>query len=197
MIRTRRKLIFGGLCLAAAMILPGCAAERTSRPAFGWVRNLLPFRSARIAELDDAGSADVDADTPVLTLSPPNHWTRSDPSDNYFAPKEYVPKEQEFAQPGHNDPPPLAPPATEPGFFVDDSDVATPSTSSRSHRDGRPARLRDVFDTWRRRQPNAPRPMIPLDEPVAKLQRNSKLQVVDFQQLQPVVLGEPVFETVD
>lgn len=181
--RNHQLLTLSGLCLAAAFSLPGCASERTSRPAFGWARNLLPFRSHRVAERNES-EAVMDLATPAPRLE----WTPSEPSDDYFAPQT-----SEFVQPRSATPPP-APPASEPGFFADESDTATHNTSGRSPQSDRPARLRDVFEAWKRRSTNETAPEIPLDEPVAALTRESAVQVVEFEQVEAVVLGAPVFE---
>jgi hypothetical protein len=184
-IRLRHALISNGLCLAAVFSLSGCASERSSRPAFGWVRNINPFRSRAVADRDDVPPSDLLA--PASSIPQPE-WSPSDPSDNYYSPKAY-----ESARPERISPP-SATPAAEPGYFADDSDTATQSTSGRTQRDGRPARLKDVFENWGRRQSTEPRPTIPLDEPVALLPVDSGVQVVDFEQVEPVVLGRPDFD---
>lgn len=182
----RRALTVSGLCLAAAISLPGCAAERTSRPAFGWVRNLLPFRSNQIAERDSVEAAD---ERPYQGSQ--GDWAPSDSPDSYYSPRA-----KEYAQPQRATPP-LAPPAVEPGFFAEESDNATQSTSGRLRQNDRPALLKDVLESWGRKPSTERRPTIPLDEPVAELHGESVVRVVDFERREPIALGEPVFDAAE
>lgn len=178
-------LVAGGLCLAGALFLPGCAAERPARATTDWKRLLIPFRTAR---------ADNDGDTaaaiPEPLASPANpHNLNSAPDD---ADQYYNPRGNELAIPTRPFTPPPAPPATEPGYLTDDAPSHT-ATGVKSE-SGRPARLRDVFENFGRRQPTTPRPDIPLDEPVALDHAPSLMRVVSHEQADPVVLGTPEFE---
>lgn len=184
---TRRALITGGLCLAGALSLPGCAAERTARAPTGWARLWSPFRIAQqpVSEPETAlGAAEI------LTppVPPTGNWTPSDSADSY-----YTPRSTELAAPLLPQKPPAAPPAGEPGFLDEQGDVSTQNTSGAKSQGNRPARLRDVFDNFNRKAP-AERPKIPLDEPVAIRRLPSTTHVVGYEQTEPVVLGRPEFE---
>src|SRR5690606_11010112 len=157
-----RNLISNGLCLAAVLSFAGCASERTSRPAFSWGRNLNPFRALANRDTDDMSESLSPA------AAPQSQWTPSDPADSYYSPGSV-----EFSQPQRATQP-AAPAASEPGYFADDSETATQSTSGRTQYDARPGRLKDVFENWGRRQSSEPRPTIPLDEPVAQVTEESR-----------------------
>jgi hypothetical protein len=79
----------------------------------------------------------------------------------------------------------------------DDSNEATESTTGLKSQHGRPARLRDVFENFGRKQQDNPRPAIPLDEPVANRLRRDTTRVVGFEQVEPVTLGIPEFDTTE
>ncbi|MBL8850060.1 MAG: hypothetical protein JNG89_10260 [Planctomycetaceae bacterium] len=182
---TRRAIVASGLCLASALTLPGCAAERSAQTTPGWTRLWSPFRSKAIAEQE--AEATDEAQQALVTPPVPPQWSPSDPSDSYYAPGG-------IAQPLPARPlvPPPAPPALEPGYLSEDADSATQSQTGLKSQGKRPARLRDVFENLGKRQQDS-RPTIPLDEPVANRLDRATTHVVGFERTEPVVLGKPEF----
>lgn len=186
---TRRATIASSLCLAGALTIPGCATDRPPRAQSGWARLWSPFRSAQPPEAEPESPLG----NPELSLVPPTPpdtaFTPSDAADGY-----YTPRSSELAAPLAPAVPPAAPPAVEPGFLDDDSTGSAQNTSGVKPHDGRPARLRDVFENFGRKQPSPPaRPKIPLDEPVALHRLPSATHVVGYEQAEPVALCQPEF----
>jgi hypothetical protein len=177
---TRRVLVASGLCLASALTLPGCAAERSAQAQPGWARLWFPFRSSQVAE-QDAQTQDESQSALASPAVPQQQWTPSEPSDSYYTPRSTEPIT-----------PPKAPPAVDPGYLSDDVDAGAQNTTGVKSPGNRPARLRDVFESFGKRPPNA-RPAIPLDEPVASRRSPSTTRVVGFEQAEPVLLGTPEF----
>lgn len=185
MTATLRALIAGSVCLAGAFTFPGCATDRTPRAPSGWARIWSPFRVAQQpAEDPETDSEPTDSLTPP---TPPN-FNPSDTQESY-----YNPRSSELAAPLSPPRPPAAPPAVEPGFLEEDSTGSAHNTSGHRPQEGRPARLRDVFDNFSRKPPAPSRPKIPLDEPVADRQLPSATHVVGYEQAEPVALGRPEF----
>lgn len=185
---TRRATIASSLCLASALTIPGCATDRTTQAPSGWTRLWAPFR---VAQKPDAEPENV-LGAPEFSLAPPtppdSHFTPSDAADGY-----YRPRSSQLSAPLIPARPPAAPPAVEPGFLNDDATGNAQNTSGQKPQEGRPARLRDVFDNFGRKAPPPARRRIPLDEPVAHHQPPSVTHVVSYEQSQPVALGRPEF----
>jgi hypothetical protein len=186
---TRRALLTAGLCLAGALTLPGCAAERSARAPAGWARLWSPFRVAQKPATEPETTLGSQADTLAPPVPPAGNWSPSDSSDTYYSPRS-----TELAAPLVPSRPPAAPPASEPGFLNEESDTSTQNTSGAKTQGNRPARLRDVFENFNRKAPTESRPKIPLDEPVAAHKRPLTTHVVGYEQSEPVVLGRPEFE---
>ena len=183
---TRRAIVASGLCLASALTLPGCAAERSAQTTPGWTRLWFPFRSTEVAE-QDAETQQDESQQALATPPVPPQWSPSDPSDSY-----YTPGNGPSANPGRPLVPPPAPPAIEPGYLSDDADGATNSQTGLKSQGNRPARLRDMFENLGKRQHES-RPAIPLDEPVARRLDRTTTRVVGFERTEPVLLGTPEF----
>lgn len=183
----RLSLVASGLCLAGALLLSGCAAERPPRATTDWKRLLLPFRTARATADEIADPATDSLDAYAAPTAPLLQSTAPHQPDQY-----YNPRGAELPVPGRPFTPAPAPPAAEPGYLSDDS--PSHNTTGVKAESGRPARLRDVFENFGRRQPAAPRPDIPLDEPVALTRAPSLMRVVCHEQADPVLLGSPQFE---
>jgi hypothetical protein len=185
---TRRALITGGLWLAGALSLPGCAAERTARAPTGWARIWSPFRVAQQPVAAPETTLGPSAGTLAPPAPPAGNWIPSDSTDNYYSPGN-----TELAAPLVSPMPQAEPPAAEPGFLDEEADVSTQNTSGGKAQGNRPARLRDVFESFNRKTPTE-RPKIPLDEPVAARRLPPTTHVVGYEQSEPVVLGRPEFE---
>lgn len=177
----RHIVVAGGLCLASVLALPGCAANRAARPVTDWKRVFFPFRTARAAET---------LEQPAETLGPQsaleNPSAPGDLADEYYNPRNSLP-----APSRESGKPPLAPPAEDPGYLSDEN----PSRSATGVKadSGRPAKLRDVFENFGRRQEPRPAPAIPLDEPVADADGHHATHVVGYEHVESVTLGRPDF----
>jgi len=169
--------------------MPGCATERSAQSSTGWSRLWTPFWVAQKPVDDPEASLGSSADPLASPAIPPN-WSPSDGTDSY-----YDPRETELAAPLTPARPPAAPPAIEPGFLENEIDGSTQNTSGLKSEGNRPARLRDVFDAFGRKQPAESKPRIPLDEPVAARRLPPTTFVVGYEQTEPVVLGRPEFVT--
>lgn len=181
MSRTRHILVAGGLCLAGALVLPGCAANRSVRPATDWKRVFFPFRTARTTDNVEQPAESLEFEAPLQQAAP-----SASVADEYYNPRSADPvQSRESAKP------PVAPPAEEPGFLSEDEPSrATTGVKSDS---SRPARLRDVFENLGRRPVPRPAPAIPLDEPVADVSRRTATHMVGYEQTEIVTLGRPDF----
>jgi len=185
---SRHIIVAGGLCLASALA-SGCAADRPARATTDWKQLLFPFRAAKSASAETTAPEGELAESPGAPGVPALQSAPIEDADQYYNPRSTL-----APYGGRDFRPPVAPPASDPGYLSDENQTSGPTTTGVKTDNGRPARLRDVFDNFGRRQPRRARPEIPLDEPVALGNGSSAARVVGYERLEAVILGDPIFE---